>query len=53
MIAILQSIPDISPLSPITAWAPLITVLGVSMLREGIEDYLKHRSDNELNSSAT
>jgi hypothetical protein len=32
-IAILQSIPVISPLGPLTAWAPLIVVLGISMLR--------------------
>ena len=35
VIAILQSIPAISPLGPLTAWAPLIVVLGISMLREG------------------
>lgn len=33
IIAILQSIPIISPLSPVTAWAPLIVVLAISMLR--------------------
>ena len=36
VIAILQSISAISPLGPLTAWAPLIVVLGISMLREGI-----------------
>lgn len=35
IIAVLQSIPAISPLGPLTAWAPLIVVLGISMLREG------------------
>lgn len=35
VIAILQSIPAISPLGPLTAWAPLIVVLGISMMREG------------------
>lgn len=35
IIAILQSISIISPLGPLTAWAPLIVVLGISMLREG------------------
>lgn len=34
-IAILQTIPIISPLSPVTAWAPLIVVLAISMIREG------------------
>lgn len=35
VIGILQSIPEISPLGPLTAWAPLIVVLGISMIREG------------------
>ena len=48
--AILQTIPQISPLTPATAWIPLIFVLGLSMVREGIEDYNRHKSDLELNS---
>lgn len=35
IIAILQSITIISPLGPLTAWGPLIVVLGISMIREG------------------
>jgi hypothetical protein len=35
IIGIMQSIPAISPLGPLTAWAPLIVVLGISMIREG------------------
>lgn len=35
IIGILQSIPIISPLGPLTAWAPLIVVLAISVLREG------------------
>lgn len=48
--AILQTIPSISPLTPATAWIPLIFVLGLSIIREGIEDYSRHKSDVELNS---
>ena len=33
IIAILQTIPAISPLGPLTAWGPLIVVLGISMIR--------------------
>jgi phospholipid-transporting ATPase len=51
--AILQSIPQISPLHPFSAIAPLVFVLGVSMIREGIEDYLRYRSDKEVNSAPT
>jgi len=50
--AILQSITVISPLDPITGWAPLIFVIGLSMLREGLEDYFRHKSDIEMNSSS-
>jgi magnesium-transporting ATPase (P-type) len=56
IIAILQSIPAVSPLSPITAWAPLIIVILISMLREGnynfnvgFEDYNRYKSDKQLN----
>ena len=51
--AVLQSIPEISPLQPFTAIAPLVFVLGVSMIREGIEDYLRYKSDKEINNSPT
>jgi hypothetical protein len=50
-VAILQTIPDISPLSPWSAIAPLVFVLAVSMIREGFEDFYRHKSDNELNST--
>jgi phospholipid-transporting ATPase len=43
--AILQSIPEISPLHPFSAIAPLLFVLGVAMIRDGIEDYFRFRSD--------
>lgn len=48
--AILQTIDVISPLNPSSAWTPLIFVLGLSILREGMEDYSRHRSDIEMNS---
>lgn len=49
IIAILQSIPVISPLSPYTAIMPLLFVLGVSVLREGIEDYRRYKTDKKTN----
>ena len=51
--AILQSIPQISPLASYTAIVPLVIVLGISMIREGIEDYLRYKSDKEINSTPT
>ena len=44
--AIIQSIPLISPLTSLTAIVPLIFVLGVSMIREAIEDLVRNNYDN-------
>ena len=44
--AIIQSIPIISPLTSLTAIVPLIFVLGVSMIRELIEDLVRNNYDN-------
>lgn len=49
IIAIIQSIPIISPLSPYTAVLPLMFVLALSMIREGIEDYRRYKSDKKTN----
>ena len=43
--AIIQSIPIISPLSSATAIIPLIFVLGISMIREAIEDLARNNFD--------
>ena len=48
-IAIIQSIPIISPLVSATSLAPLIFVISVSLVREGIEDYIRHKYDTKLN----
>ena len=45
MIAVVQSISIISPLNPATAIAPLVFVVAVSMIREGIEDFIRYKSD--------
>ena len=47
--AVLNSIEAISAMNPITAWSPLAFVLGVSMLREGLEDYQRYKSDVSTN----
>ena len=48
--AIIQSIPLISPLNSLTAIIPLIFVLGVSLIRELIEDYSRSNYDYISNS---
>lgn len=50
IIAILQSTPVISPLSPFSAIAPFIIVIGLSMFREALEDRERHKSDIQTNS---
>ena len=47
--AILQCIPAISPLSPITALVPIIFVLSVSLIREAIEDCNRASLDRQQN----
>lgn len=49
MQAVLNSIPAISAMNPITAILPLAFVLGVSMMREGLEDYQRYKSDVTTN----
>ena len=49
--AIVQSIPLISPLSSVTAIVPLIFVLGVSLIRELIEDIVRNNYDS-INNNA-
>ena len=48
-ITIIQSIPLISPLNSLTAIIPLIFVLGISMIRELIEDLARHKYDKLSN----
>ena len=47
--AILQCIPVISPLSPLTAVLPLVIVLSASLIREGMEDYARGKLDKQQN----
>ena len=47
--ALLNSIKVLSAMNPITAYIPLVFVLGVSMLREGLEDYQRYKSDKVTN----
>ena len=47
--AIIQCIPIISPLGYETAIFPILFVLSVSLIREGIEDYHRWQLDNEQN----
>ena len=50
-IAVIQSIPIISPLGSATGIAPLVFVLTVSLIREAVEDLKRRSLDNEQNSN--
>ena len=47
--AILQCIPMISPLNPLTAVLPILIVLSASLIREGMEDYARGKLDKQQN----
>ena len=51
--AILYCVPQLSPLSPVTAIIPLVFVLSVSLIREGLEDCSRQRLDNKQNNEPT
>jgi magnesium-transporting ATPase (P-type) len=51
--AILNCIPQISPISPVTAILPLIIVLAVSLIREAFEDCQRASLDRQQNNEPT
>ena len=48
-VAVIQTIPIISPTNPITSILPLLFVLTLTALREGYEDFNRWLQDNEIN----
>jgi len=49
LIAVPCCIPAISPLMPLAAVMPIVFVLSISLMREGMEDYARYKHDEELN----
>eukprot|EP01135_Chromosphaera_perkinsii_P002766 Nk52_evm134s226 gene=Nk52_evmTU134s226 len=49
LIACLQLIRTLTPVSPVTTWTPLIVIFLISALKEGLDDYRRHRADDEWN----
>jgi hypothetical protein len=47
--AVLQLIPKLSPTSWFTTVAPLVFVLAVNAVKEGFDDYHRHRNDSQVN----
>lgn len=46
---VLQLIPQISSLTPVTTAVPLIVVLSLTALKDAVDDIRRHRSDNQVN----
>lgn len=38
-----------SPVNPATSSLPLVFVITVTAIKQGYEDWLRHRNDNEVN----
>ncbi|ORY05623.1 phospholipid-translocating P-type ATPase [Basidiobolus meristosporus CBS 931.73] len=51
--AILQFLPYVGVSSPIFSIMPLITVISITAIKDGVEDYKRHRTDLNYNSSKT
>ena len=52
-VAIISLFEAISPIKPYTIWSPLVLVVGLSMAKEAVEDYARHKQDHEQNTSLT
>jgi phospholipid-transporting ATPase len=53
ILIILENIPAITPVIPISTMVPYLAVLLLKMVREGVEDYFRYRYDKEINSQPT
>ncbi|KAI8514226.1 putative phospholipid-transporting ATPase IF, partial [Branchiostoma belcheri] len=45
------SLGDDTPVSPVTSIMPLVFVVFVTAIKQGYEDWLRHKADNEVNKS--
>jgi len=52
-VAIISLFDTVSPIQPYTTWTPLTIVVGLSLFKEGIEDYKRHMQDRTQNLSPT
>lgn len=53
LIACLQLWKEITPVNPVTTWAPLLLIFLVSALKEGVDDYRRHQADAIVNNRKT
>ena len=50
LIACLQLIKDITPVNPLTTWAPLVIIFGITAVKELVDDLGRRRADKQANS---
>ena len=48
-VATVSCFESISPIKPYTMWVPLVFIITLSMTKEAVEDYKRHKQDNEQN----
>eukprot|EP00026_Physarum_polycephalum_P000910 Phypoly_transcript_00911.p2 GENE.Phypoly_transcript_00911~~Phypoly_transcript_00911.p2 ORF type:complete len:506 (+),score=96.68 Phypoly_transcript_00911:78-1595(+) len=51
LVALIQLIPSLSPINPYSSLFPLIIVLSVTAVKEGVEDWKRRANDNTVNSN--
>ena len=51
VIGLLQQIPDVSPTGRYVTLVPFTVILGLTAVKELIEDYQRHRDDNRVNNT--
>ncbi|KAJ3038196.1 hypothetical protein HK097_003243, partial [Rhizophlyctis rosea] len=49
LLVILQSIPDYQSIDPVVAALPLIIIVSLTAIKDGFEDWKRHKSDQEVN----
>ncbi|CUG93741.1 phospholipid-transporting ATPase-like protein, putative, partial [Bodo saltans] len=50
IVALLQFIPSIAPVSPLSTVGPLLVAFSITAAKEGYDDYCRHKQDKEDNS---
>lgn len=51
VVALIQIVPTLSPTNPYSSVVPLIIVLGVTAIKEAVEDWKRRTSDNIINAN--
>eukprot|EP01060_Flectonema_neradi_P005711 TRINITY_DN13826_c1_g1_i1.p1 TRINITY_DN13826_c1_g1~~TRINITY_DN13826_c1_g1_i1.p1 ORF type:complete len:1287 (+),score=199.44 TRINITY_DN13826_c1_g1_i1:181-4041(+) len=50
LVMVISLVPNVSPITPLSAVVPLVLILGVAMIKDGYEDFKRHIADRKDNS---